>query len=224
MRTWRLCLHFPAVAAPVLGGVSKKCRKSRQHLDLLNHLSHYLTYGYTVSNRIDQTLHTPSAEGVEMVDTVEFVLNNKPVQLQVEEDRMLLWVLRTDLGLMGTKFGCGIGACGTCTVLMNKEAVRSCQIPVADIKGKEILTIEGLAKNRILHPLQQAFVDHNAFQCGFCTPGMILNAYSLLMKNSAPTEAQIIAGMEDNLCRCGGYMRIVQAIQTAAKADEGVKR
>ncbi len=156
-----------------------------------------------------------------MVDTVEFVLNNKPVQLQVEKDRMLLWVLRTDLGLMGTKFGCGIGACGTCTVLMNKEAVRSCQVPVADIKGKEILTIEGLAKNKILHPLQQAFLDHNAFQCGFCTPGMILNAFSLLMKNSAPTEAQILAGMEDNLCRCGGYMRIVQAIQTAAKQMRG---
>ncbi|MBI5249976.1 MAG: (2Fe-2S)-binding protein [Desulfomonile tiedjei] len=156
-----------------------------------------------------------------MVDTIEFVLNRKPVRLQVEKDRALLWVLRTDLGLTGTKFGCGTGACGTCTVIINQEAVRSCQIPMADVKSKEILTIEGLAMNGRLHPLQQAFVDNNALQCGFCTPGMILNAYSLLLKNSAPTEAEIIAGMEENLCRCGSHIRIVQAIQTAAKQMRG---
>jgi aerobic-type carbon monoxide dehydrogenase small subunit (CoxS/CutS family) len=156
-----------------------------------------------------------------MVDTIEFVLNNKPIKLASEKNRMLLWVLRADLGLAGTKYGCGIGACGTCTVLLNKEAVRSCQIPVGDIKGKEILTIEGLASDGALHPIQQAFVDHNAVQCGYCTPGMILNAYSLLVKNSAPTEAEIVKGMDDNLCRCGGYMRIVKAIQTAAKHMRG---
>jgi aerobic-type carbon monoxide dehydrogenase small subunit (CoxS/CutS family) len=156
-----------------------------------------------------------------MIDTIEFRLNHKPVRLEIEKDRTLLWVLRADLGLTGPKYGCGIGACGSCTVILNQEAVRSCQIPVADAKGKEILTIEGLAKNGNLHPLQKAFVEHDALQCGFCTPGMILSAYSLLLKKPAPTEADIIEGMEDNLCRCGGYPRIVQAIQTAAKQMRG---
>ena len=156
-----------------------------------------------------------------MMEIIEFKLNNKQTRLEVERDRTLLWVLRSDLGLTGPKYGCGIGACGACTVLLNKEAVRSCQIPVSDVKGKEVLTIEGLATNGRLHPLQMAFVDHDALQCGFCTPGMILTAYSLLWKKPAPTEADIIEGMEENLCRCGGYQRIVQAIQTAAKQMRG---
>jgi aerobic-type carbon monoxide dehydrogenase small subunit (CoxS/CutS family) len=156
-----------------------------------------------------------------MIDTIEFTLNYKPVRLEIDKDRTLLWVLRTDLGLTGPKFGCGIGACGACTVILNQEAVRSCQIPVADAKGKEVLTIEGLAKNGNLHPLQKAFVEHDALQCGFCTPGMILTAYSLLLKKPTPTEADIIEGMEDNLCRCGAHPRIVQAIQTAAKQMRG---
>jgi len=129
---------------------------------------------------------------------------------------MLLWVLRTDFALTGTKYGCGEGFCGACTVLVNGDAVRSCQYSVEDIDGKEVLTIEGLAKNGNLHPLQKAFVQHDALQCGFCTPGMILNAYSLLMKNPSPTREEIILEMEDNLCRCGAHTRIVEAIQTAA--------
>lgn len=156
-----------------------------------------------------------------MIDTIEFTLNHKPVRLEIGRDRTLLWVLRTDLGLTGPKYGCGIGACGSCTVILNREAVRSCQIPVADAKGKEVLTIEGLARNGNLHPLQKAFVEHDALQCGFCTPGMILSAYSLLLKKPAPTEADIIEGMEDNLCRCGAHPRIVQAIQNAAKQMRG---
>lgn len=156
-----------------------------------------------------------------MVDAIEFVLNGKPTRLNIEKDRTLLWVLRTDLGLRGTKFGCGIGACGACTVLMNQEAVRSCQIQMSDVKGKQITTIEGLAANGKLHPVQQAFVDHNGLQCGFCTPGMILSAYSLLLRNPAPTESDIIVGMEDNLCRCGSHKRVVEAIQSAAKQMRG---
>lgn len=156
-----------------------------------------------------------------MVDAIEFVLNGKPVRLNIEKDRTLLWVLRTDLGLTGTKFGCGIGACGACTVLMNQEAVRSCQIQMSDVKGKQIMTIEGLAANGKLHPVQQAFVDHNGLQCGFCTPGMILSAYSLLLRDPAPTESDIIVGMEDNLCRCGSHKRVVEAIQSAAKQMRG---
>jgi aerobic-type carbon monoxide dehydrogenase small subunit (CoxS/CutS family) len=159
-----------------------------------------------------------------MTETIQFTLNDKPTSLTVDGDRMLLWVLRTDLGLTGTKYGCGVSFCGACTVLVNKEAIRSCQFPVKDVRGKEVITIEGLAKNGVLHPLQKAFMEHNALQCGFCTPGMILNAYSLLLKNSQPTRAQIIEVMDDNLCRCGAHTRIVEAIQTAAGEMGGGKK
>ena len=156
-----------------------------------------------------------------MEETVRFKLNGKPTTLSVDLDRKLLWVLRTDLGLTGTKYGCGESICGACTVLVNNEAVRSCQIAVKDVRGKEVVTIEGLAKGGALHPLQKAFMDHDAFQCGYCTSGMILNAYAFLRKNPRPTASQIAGGMEDNLCRCGAHTRIIQAIQTAAKSTAG---
>ena len=156
-----------------------------------------------------------------MKETIRFKLNNKPVELTGDSDRMLLWVLRSDLSLTGCKYGCGEGFCGACTVLVDKNAVRSCQLPIKDVKGKEVLTIEGLAKNGDLHPLQKAFIEHDALQCGFCTPGMILNAYSLLLKNPQPSRREILQDMEDNLCRCGSYQRIVQAIQSAAKEMKG---
>lgn len=159
-----------------------------------------------------------------MKETIRFKLNDKPVSLTADNERMLLWVLRTKLGLTGTKFGCGEGFCGACTVLVNREAVRSCQFPLKDVKGKEVNTIEGLAKNGDLHPLQKAFIKHDALQCGFCTPGMILNAYSLLLKNPQPSRKEIIQGMEENLCRCGTYQRIIQALQTAAREMKGGKR
>ncbi len=156
-----------------------------------------------------------------MDKTIRFKLNGQPKSLPLDRKRMLLWVLRTDFGLTGTKFGCGEGFCGACTVLVNNEAVRSCQLPVEDVDGKEILTIEGLAKNGKLHPLQEAFVKYDALQCGFCTPGMILNAYSLLVKIPNPTQKDIVEALDDNLCRCGAHTRIVQAIQTAAKGMKG---
>jgi len=159
-----------------------------------------------------------------MIDTIKFKLNDKPLELKVDGDRRLLWVLRSDLGLTGMKYGCGEGICGACTVLINKKATRSCQVLVKEIKGKEVMTIEGLAKDGRLHPLQKAFIDQNALQCGFCTPGMILNAYSLLLERPRPTEAEIIEGMDDNLCRCGAYGRIVQAIQSAAKEMRGGRK
>jgi len=137
---------------------------------------------------------------------------------------MLLWVLRSDLGLTGTKFGCGEGFCGACTVLVNDEAVRSCQTPVKNVQGKNVLTIEGLAKDGVLHPVQEAFVKHDALQCGFCTPGMILTAYSLLLKKPRPSPKDILDGMEDNLCRCGAHIRVVQAIQTAAASMKGTAK
>lgn len=156
-----------------------------------------------------------------MRKTVRLKLNGQPRTLTIDEDRMLLWVLRTDLGLTGTKFGCGEGYCGACTVLVNNEAVRSCQYPVADVDGREVVTIEGLAADGKLHLLQEAFVRHDALQCGFCTSGMILNAYALLMRKPQPTREEIVDEMEGNLCRCGAHTRIIQAIQTAAQNMAG---
>lgn len=149
--------------------------------------------------------------------TVQFRLNGKSVTLKVAEDRPLLWTLRTDLALTGVKYACGESFCGACTVLVNGEAVLSCQTPVEDVDGAEVVTIEGLAQNGKLHPIQQAFIDHDAMQCGFCTSGMIMKAYSFLAENYQPTQDEIIAAMDDNLCRCGSHVRIVQAIQTAAR-------
>jgi nicotinate dehydrogenase subunit A len=155
-----------------------------------------------------------------MQRTVSFVLNGKPTQINVDDERMLLWVLRSDLGLTGTKYGCGEGMCGACTVIVENEAVRSCSTPVSAVVGKRVLTIEGLERDGQLHPLQQAFAKHNAFQCGYCTPGMILSAYALLLKKPQPTRDEIIRHMDDNLCRCGAHVRIIEAIQEAAGGME----
>jgi aerobic-type carbon monoxide dehydrogenase small subunit (CoxS/CutS family) len=156
-----------------------------------------------------------------MVESIQFKLNGEPVELTVDSDRMLLWVLRTDLALTGTKYGCGESYCGACTVLVNNLAVRSCQTQVKYVQNKEVVTIEGLAKNGKLHPLQEAFAKHDALQCGYCTPGMIMTAYALLKKNPRPSSSEIIEGMDENLCRCGAHTRIVDAIKTAASAMEG---
>ncbi len=152
-----------------------------------------------------------------MAKTIRFTLNGEPVSVTTEGDRMLLWVLRTELGLTGTKYGCGEGLCGSCSVVVDGRVERSCQLPVAKVAGAEVLTIEGLADGDELHPLQQAFVDHDALQCGFCTPGMIMNAYGLLKDEKAPSRSRINQAMEDNLCRCGAHKRIVAAIESAAK-------
>jgi carbon-monoxide dehydrogenase small subunit len=158
-----------------------------------------------------------------MEGTFKFKLDNRPVRVTTDGERMLLWVVRTDLGLTGTKYGCGENQCGACTVLVNKEPVRSCQYPVKDAVGKEVVTIDGLEQNGKLHPLQRAFINHGAFQCGFCTSGMILNAYGLLLKNPKPGRKEIIEGMEGNLCRCGTYSRIIDAIQEASAEMRGGK-
>lgn len=152
-----------------------------------------------------------------MPDTIQFELNGKQVEMPLDSTQSLLWALRTHFNLTGTKYGCGLGYCGSCTVLMDNEPVRSCSITMDDVAGKKITTIEGLASNGKLHPLQQAFADHDALQCGYCTPGMIMNAWGLLLKNPRPTRQQIIDGMEDNFCRCGAHTRIIAAIEAAAK-------
>lgn len=158
-----------------------------------------------------------------MEEKISFNLNGKKTVVLTEPNQTLLWVLRNQLGLTGTKFGCGNGFCGACTVLIDREPTRSCMTPVSDIAGKEVITIEGLARGGKLSPVQQAFVDHDALQCGYCTPGMIMTATGLLMKNPTPTRQEIIEGLEDNLCRCGAHVRIIEAVETAAKVMKGGK-
>ncbi|HMD70012.1 MAG TPA: (2Fe-2S)-binding protein [Bryobacteraceae bacterium] len=155
-----------------------------------------------------------------MERTISFRLNGHLTSLKVDDQRMLLWVLRSDLGLTGTKFGCGEALCGACTVIVGNQAARSCVTPVKAVEGKQVLTIEGIGQNG-LHAVQQAFLSHHAFQCGYCTPGMIVSAYALLLHTPHPTREQIVKYMEDNLCRCGAHGRIVEAIQEAAAAKKG---
>ena len=158
-----------------------------------------------------------------MDKTISFHLNGKLTEAVLDPNMALLWVLRNHFGLTGTKYGCGIGFCGSCTVLIDQESVRSCSITLGEIEGKSVVTIEGLAKDGKLHPVQKAFVEHDALQCGFCTPGMIMNATGLLLKNPSPTIQEIKAGMENNLCRCGAHRRIVEAVHSAAQEMEGGK-
>lgn len=148
--------------------------------------------------------------------TVKFTLNGKPVSLTTDDQRTLLWVLRTDLDLTGTKYGCGEGICGSCTVAVDGAAVRSCQTVLAAVEGKNVVTIEGLEHDGKLHPLQQAFMDHGAFQCGYCTSGMLMNAYAFLQKQPKPSREAIVQEMNSNYCRCGAHQRIIAAIQEAA--------
>ena len=152
-----------------------------------------------------------------MKETIRFELNSKKRELSVDPERTLLWVLRNDLELTGTKYGCGMGHCGCCTVLIDDKPVRSCMVTADYVQGKKVVTIEGLGDVQNLHPVQQAFVDHDALQCGYCTPGMILSATGLLMDNPSPTRSEIIDAMEDNFCRCGTYTRIIDAIQAASE-------
>ena len=159
-----------------------------------------------------------------MAQPVPFNLNGKQVRITLDDERMLLWVLRYDLGLTGTKFGCGEGICGACTVIVDDAPVRSCSTRVKDVAGKRVLTIEGLEQDGKLHALQQAFLERHAFQCGYCTPGMILAAYALLLANPHPTRGQVIKALDDNLCRCGSHTRILDAVEVAAAATRGGAR
>jgi nicotinate dehydrogenase subunit A len=148
---------------------------------------------------------------------IRFRVNGKPVSLNTDDARTLLWVLRTDLELTGTKYGCGLGICGSCTVAIDNAAQRSCQLTLKDVESKNVLTIEGLEKDGKLHPLQQAFIDHGALQCGFCTSGMIMSAYSMLQKDKSPSRETINEELNDNLCRCGAHQRIIAAIEEVSR-------
>ena len=157
-------------------------------------------------------------------ELIRFTLNGEETEISIDPTLTLLWILRDRFGLTGTKYGCGMGYCGACTVILNNEPVRSCMLPVADVANGSIMTIEGLKVNGQLHPLQKAFMEKDALQCGYCTPGMIMNAYGLLLKNPEPTQQEIIEGMEDNLCRCGAHIRIIEAIQAAGREMNGGSR
>lgn len=148
--------------------------------------------------------------------SVSFTLNGSPTRVTVDETRSLLWVLRDDLGLTGTKYGCGASLCGACTVLVDNKAARACGLTVKDVEGKRVVTIEGLERDGKLHPLQEAFVAHTGLQCGYCTPGMIMGAYALLLQNPRATRADIVATMDAHLCRCGAHVRILDAIESVA--------
>ena len=152
-----------------------------------------------------------------MTETVAFRLNDQPVQVRVATDRTLLWVLRTELGITGPKYGCGISQCGACTVLVDHRPVRACNAPIKSVAGKDVVTIEGLAQGGALHPIQQAFIQHDALQCGFCTSGMLLVAHALLKNNPQPSRADIVDAISGNICRCTGYGQIVEAIELAAQ-------
>lgn len=156
-----------------------------------------------------------------MKTSLRFRLNGQATALETDDERTLLWVLRTDLDLTGTKYGCGSGLCGACTVVVDGKAVRACQTPLKAVANREVVTIEGLGRAGALHPLQRAFVERGALQCGYCTPGMIMAAYALLLERPHATRAEIVAGMERNLCRCAAHLRIVAAIESAAAAKGG---
>lgn len=149
---------------------------------------------------------------------IELRINGQTHRVEVDPERTLLSVLRDELDLTGTKYGCGEGQCGACTVLINAAPVRSCQTPVRAAAGKPITTIEGLAKNGELHPLQKAFLEADALQCGYCTPGMIMSGVGLLKKNADPDAPEIRRALEGNICRCGTYPRIVAAVRMASVA------
>jgi len=151
------------------------------------------------------------------------LVNGSEHHVEVQPEKPLLYVLRDDLGLTGAKYGCGEGQCGACTVLVEGSPVRSCRMQVSSAAGRKITTIEGLARGEKLHPVQQAFLELEAFQCGYCTPGMILAAASLLDGNPHPTEGQIISHMDGNICRCGTYGRIMKAVRRAAELGRSPK-
>ena len=155
---------------------------------------------------------------------VQFRLNGKPVACLVEADEVLVDTIRQRFGLTGTKKACGTGDCGACTVLLDGEAVRSCILLTAMVQGKEVTTIEGVGTANALHPVQQAYIDAGAVQCGFCTPGMVLTSIALLNRNPNPSEEEIRVALSGNLCRCTGYEKIVQAVQLAAERMNAEKK
>jgi aerobic carbon-monoxide dehydrogenase small subunit len=155
------------------------------------------------------------------MEQLNITVNGKEYELQVEPSATLLDVIREDLGLTGAKEGCGVGECGSCTVIVDEKTVNACLMLAIEAQGSRITTIEGLADGGKLHPIQQAFVDIGGLQCGFCTPGMILSTKALLDGNESPTDEEIKKGLEGNFCRCTGYTKIIESVRTAARMLKG---
>jgi aerobic-type carbon monoxide dehydrogenase small subunit (CoxS/CutS family) len=155
---------------------------------------------------------------------IRLEINGKKYSLQADPDTPLLYALREELGLTGSKYGCGEGQCGACTVLVDGTPRRSCLLPLSDAAGKSVTTIEGLEKEGVLHPVQEAFLEAGAFQCAYCTSGMIMSSVALVQKNSNPTTTDIVQSLQGNVCRCGAHPRIVAAVQQAAKVMRGQGR
>ena len=156
-----------------------------------------------------------------MTQKIQLIVNDVAYDVEIEPGELLVDVLRGRLDLIGTKKGCGTGDCGSCTVIMDGKPVTSCLVLAVAAEGKSIMTVEGLEKDGQLHPLQQSFIDHDAIQCGYCTPGLLMVSKALLDDNSHPTEAEVRAGIAGNLCRCTGYQKIVEAIMAAADVMSG---
>ena len=156
-----------------------------------------------------------------MANVTELNVNGKKKPIDADGGRTLLSVLRDDLGLTGSKYGCGEGKCGACTVLIDGQSTRSCVTRVGTLAGKQVHTIESLSTDKQLHPVQECFLECGAMQCGYCTPGMIMSAVELLVRQPSPTREEIVSGMNGNVCRCGTYQRIVTAVDRAAKALKG---
>jgi len=154
---------------------------------------------------------------------IKFFVNGDPVEFKAAPDTPLLWALRDHLGLTGTKFGCGMALCGACTVLVNGEPARACSLPVSELAGKRVNTIEGLPDNAVTRAVKAAWVEHDVVQCGYCQPGQVVSAVALLSKNRAPTDADIDAAMSGNICRCGTYQRIREAVHAASSSLAGRK-
>jgi aerobic-type carbon monoxide dehydrogenase small subunit (CoxS/CutS family) len=148
---------------------------------------------------------------------LQLTVNGRTRSVRPAPDRSLLAVLRSELGLTGAKFGCGEGECGACTVLLDGNPVRACQVRIAEVDGRDVTTVEGLATGDRLNSVQRAFAELGAFQCGYCTPGMVVRATALLRANPSPTDPEIREALEGNICRCGGYARILQAVELAAR-------
>jgi nicotinate dehydrogenase subunit A len=154
-----------------------------------------------------------------MTQAISFNLNGRPVTVQIDDPKMpLLYALRDDLGLHGPRFGCGLSQCGACTVHLEGKAVRSCVTPISTVAHRRVVTLEGLGTQQKLHPLQQAFIDEQAMQCGYCMNGMIMQAAALLQENKHPNDDEIKSALAGNLCRCGSHLRIIRAIRRAASA------